>query len=196
MNLNPDPGGNLDAKTQGWRCALCRRRCIENGKHARQARRTQWACKVCRTFLCYPTCWHKWHDNLLSPSAAFTSPTAVDGQPSPAQATPIPDELSGGAGSSQKTRAAPKQRTRISRPQKAKSRLKTRRADAAAKTRTAGLKSAREAKDKGQTAKATKASAMRDVLAKAKTGSGKAKRKRGATEASCASEHRRKSPRH
>lgn len=67
----------MKATTQGWRCALCVRRCIEKGVKVRRARKTRFACKVCRKFLCCPTCWHIWHDNLFCPSAAFTTPANV-----------------------------------------------------------------------------------------------------------------------
>ena len=106
-----------------------------------------------------------------------------------------------------KPQAAPKQRSRVSLPQKAKSRLETRRAESAAAVRITGLKGARKAKAKKQARKrkqqVTKAKVANHMRAARhlraakdqQTGTGKATRKRSASEA-CASESRRKSQRH
>ena len=103
---------------------------------------------------------------MLSPSAAFTSPVAVAEQPSteasPPTAAPPVEKPSGGAASCRKTRAAPKQRNPISRPQKPtqpKGRLATRRAAAAATSQA--RKRALEKKGGKRKRHAEKASAMR-----------------------------------
>lgn len=70
------------ANTRAWYCALCIRKAIAQGDpiNFRTCRRTKFACKVCRRFLCKDTCWHSWHDNLLCPSLAFTTPAASAGR--------------------------------------------------------------------------------------------------------------------
>ena len=51
-------GGDKQATSRGWECELCKRRCIAKGlsrkraKEAGELRRTQWACKLCKHFLC------------------------------------------------------------------------------------------------------------------------------------------------
>jgi len=68
-------GGNLEARTRGWRCKLCVRRCIERREGISiHARKTRFACAVCKVFLCKETCWHIWHDHRMCPSVAFTEP--------------------------------------------------------------------------------------------------------------------------
>ena len=79
-------GGDKQATSRGWECELCKRRCIAKGlsrkraKEAGELRRTQWACKLCKHFLCKSTCWHSWHDNRMCPSLAFTTPAASAGR--------------------------------------------------------------------------------------------------------------------
>ena len=72
----------MRANTRAWYCALCIRKAIAQGDpiNFRTCRRTKFACKVCRRFLCKDTCWHSWHDNLLCPSLAFTTPAASAGR--------------------------------------------------------------------------------------------------------------------
>ena len=191
----------MDANIRGWRCELCKRRCIEKGVETKKARKTRFACKCCRAFLCYPTCWHTWHDNLLSPSAAFTTPT----NPKPAAQTSPPagaKEASGAAAptSLPKTRASPKLRKQIVKPQRPEKRLTKRRAEAraragktgAAQTKKATKEAAKRKKGK-RGAESSKAAAMR--AAKKQKGSAKASRKRPADACETESQRPRKSPR-
>ena len=86
-------GGDKQATSRGWECELCKRRCIAKGlsrkraKEAGELRRTQWACKLCKHFLCKSTCWHSWHDNRMCPSLAFMTPAPAT---RPAAAAPAP----------------------------------------------------------------------------------------------------------
>mmetsp|Transcript_23073 Transcript_23073/g.46156 ORF Transcript_23073/g.46156 Transcript_23073/m.46156 type:complete len:276 (-) Transcript_23073:92-919(-) len=72
------------------RCELCKRRAIFEGHKVEDAQTCRHACKTCKVFLCPHTCWHIWHDNLKSPSAAFTAPVPAPAAPSPSSAPPSP----------------------------------------------------------------------------------------------------------